>query len=196
MAALCFVAVYAIAQLHTSVKQGRWSSLSVSDYVLLQSFFICRRPRPYRFSRRWMDRRDSRSSGPHLLCIALFSMLFFCLFLHPVDILCPHIFFLAFCFSQATLAMVRPREGHAALHSMVFLECKCRGRRKSSEIVCVCLCIMHEMKSAATHICISEIESVGPQLVGCLPKMGRGSFLMGSCTVGNNTMLNAIIKCN
>ncbi len=121
---------------------------------------------------------------------------FFCLFLHPVDILCPHIFFLAFCFSQATLAILRPREGHAALHSMVFLECKCRGRRKSSEIVCVCLCIMHEMKSAATHTCISEIESVGPQLVGCLPKMGRGSFLMGSCTVGNNTMLNAIIKRN
>lgn len=80
MAALCFVAVYAIAQLHTSVKQGRWSSLRVSDYVLLQSFFICRHSRPYRFSHRWMNRRDSRSSGPHLLCIALFSMLFFVCF--------------------------------------------------------------------------------------------------------------------
>ncbi len=62
--------------------------------------------------------------------------------------------------------------------------------------VCVCVCIMHEMKSVATHICIGEIESGSPQLMCCLPKMGCRSFLMGSCTVRNNTMLNAIIKRN
>lgn len=62
--------------------------------------------------------------------------------------------------------------------------------------LCVCLCIMHEMKCVAMHMCVGEIESSGPQLVGCDPEMGRGSFLMGSRTVGKNTMLNAIIKRN
>lgn len=66
--------------------------------------------------------------------------------------------------------------------------------------MCVCLCIMHEMKCVATHMCVSEIESSGPQLVGCNPIMGRVSFLMGSRNVGKNTMLNALrltynIKC-
>ncbi len=68
----------------------------------------------------------------------LFS--FFVCFLHPVDILFPHIFFLAFSFSRPHWPRWGQEKAMQRCTAWCFWSANA-GRQKSSEIVCVCVCV-------------------------------------------------------